>query len=151
MTCWPIFDPIWPIFKLGLDIAKTNILTKFHQNQVTNVASIVKQGFRKIWPGDLVFNPTWPIFELILDIAKTNILIKFHQIWDANLSWWPSFWTDITNIQTSSRYCQNIHTFWPRFINIQSQMWPLECRQEFYKIWQHTSLCIMHLSIIKVP
>ena len=41
---WPgdlPFDPTWPIFDFGLDTYKTNILTKFHQNQVKNVASIV--------------------------------------------------------------------------------------------------------------
>ena len=34
-----VFDPAWPIFELGLDIVKTNILIKFHQNWVANVAS----------------------------------------------------------------------------------------------------------------
>jgi len=41
---WPgdlVFDPTWPIFKLGLDNVKTNILTKFDQNWVANVASRV--------------------------------------------------------------------------------------------------------------
>jgi len=41
---WPgdlVFDPTWPIFELGLDIVKTNILTKFDQNWVANVASSV--------------------------------------------------------------------------------------------------------------
>jgi len=60
-----VFDPTWPIFELGLDIAKTNILIKFHQNRVANLASrLEKKEFPKIWPGDLVFDPTWPIFEL---------------------------------------------------------------------------------------
>jgi len=34
-------------YELCLDIAKTNILTKFHQNQVTNVASRVKTRLSK--------------------------------------------------------------------------------------------------------
>jgi len=41
---WPgdiVFYPTWPIFELGLEIVKTNILTKFHQNRVENVASRV--------------------------------------------------------------------------------------------------------------
>jgi len=41
---WPgdlVFDLTWPIFKLGLDIIKTNLLTKFHQNRAANVASRV--------------------------------------------------------------------------------------------------------------
>ena len=33
-----VLKPTRPIFELGLDIAKTNIPTKFHQNWVTNVA-----------------------------------------------------------------------------------------------------------------
>jgi len=36
-----VFDPTRPIFERGLDIVKTDILTKFHQNWVTNVASSV--------------------------------------------------------------------------------------------------------------
>ena len=35
------FDPTWLIFERGLDIVKTNILTKFHKNPVTNVSSWV--------------------------------------------------------------------------------------------------------------
>ena len=27
-----VFDPTWPIFKCDLDIIKTNILVKFHDN-----------------------------------------------------------------------------------------------------------------------
>jgi len=80
------FDQTRQIFKLGLDIVKTNILIKFHQTRVANVASECKQEFPKIWPGDLVFDLTWPIFELGLEIAKTNILIKFHQNRVANLA-----------------------------------------------------------------
>jgi len=37
---WPgnlVFDPTWPIFELDLDIVKTNILTKFYKNCITNV------------------------------------------------------------------------------------------------------------------
>jgi len=30
-----VFDPTWPIFKFGLDIVKTYILTQFHKNPVT--------------------------------------------------------------------------------------------------------------------
>ena len=41
---WPgdlVFDLTWPILELGLDIMKTNLLTKIHQNQAANVASRV--------------------------------------------------------------------------------------------------------------
>jgi len=36
-----VFDLTCFIFELTLDIVKTNILTKFHKNPVTNVASTV--------------------------------------------------------------------------------------------------------------
>jgi len=36
-----VFNPTLHMFELGLDIVKTNILTKFHQNRVGNVASRV--------------------------------------------------------------------------------------------------------------
>ena len=64
---------------LGLDIVKTNILTKFHQNRVANVASRVLTRLSldlTRWPS---FDQTWLIFELGKDIVKTNILTKFHQ------------------------------------------------------------------------
>ena len=32
-----------------------------------------EQGFKEIWPSDLVFDRTWPIFDFVLDIIKTNI------------------------------------------------------------------------------
>jgi len=73
--------------KYGLDIAKTNILIKFHQNRVANLPFIeCKQEFLKIWPGDLVFDVIQPIFELGLDIVKKNILIKFLQNRVANVA-----------------------------------------------------------------
>jgi len=34
-------DTTWPIFDLGLDIVRTNILTKFLKNHITNVVSTV--------------------------------------------------------------------------------------------------------------
>jgi len=36
-----VFDVTWVIFEFSLDIVNTNILTKFHKNPVTNVASTV--------------------------------------------------------------------------------------------------------------
>jgi len=40
-----VFDTTWPILELGLEIAKTNILIKFHQNRVANLASSVNKNF----------------------------------------------------------------------------------------------------------
>jgi len=76
-TCDLVFDQTWHIFEVCLDIVKTNILTKFNQNRVANVASRVLTIFSKNWPGDLVFDPIWHIFELSLDIVKSNNLTKF--------------------------------------------------------------------------
>ena len=39
-----------------------------------------EQGFKEIWPSDLVFDQTWPILELDQDIIISNILVKFHKI-----------------------------------------------------------------------
>jgi len=73
--------------KYGLDIAKTNILIKFHQNRVANRPFIeCKHEFLKIWPGDLVCDAIRPLFELGLDIVKKNILIKFLQNCVANVA-----------------------------------------------------------------
>ena len=35
-----------------------------------------EQGFKEIWPSDLVFDATWPMFELDWDITKRSILVK---------------------------------------------------------------------------
>ena len=71
-----------------------------------------KQGFLLIWPGDLVFDSKWPSFELDLEIIKTNIWSKIHDDWFKNvtskvltrfsfdLTWWPSFWPQVTQFQT---------------------------------------------------
>ena len=38
-----------------------------------------EQGFKEIWPSDLIFELTWPIFKLDQDIIRTNILVNFHE------------------------------------------------------------------------
>ena len=74
------------------------------------------QGFSLIWPIDLVFDPTWSIFELDLAFIKTNILTNFYDDWMHNvacivfirffyhLTYWPSFWPNMTHIRTWLRY-----------------------------------------------
>ena len=37
-----------------------------------------EQGFKEIWPSDLVFDLTWLAFKLDRDLIKTIILVKFH-------------------------------------------------------------------------
>ena len=88
------------------------------------------QDFSIILSGDLLFDPTWPIFELDRDIEKMIILSKFDEDWTKtvasrvltrffyDLTYWPSFWTDITHIQTWPRYCQDDHSeqVWYRLV-----------------------------------
>ena len=40
-----------------------------------------EQGFKEIWPSDLVFDWTWPIFKCDWDIIQTNIQLKFYEDW----------------------------------------------------------------------
>ncbi|KAH3781507.1 hypothetical protein DPMN_159337 [Dreissena polymorpha] len=70
------------IFELSRGINRTNVLTKFHEDLVINVASRVftRQNLKLPRPlGGHVFPPTGPIFKLIQDIIGTNLLTKFHE------------------------------------------------------------------------
>ena len=40
-----------------------------------------EQGFKEIWPSDLVFELAWPILKLYRDIVKGIILSKFAEEW----------------------------------------------------------------------
>ena len=57
---WPgdlVFDPMWPSFDHDLEINKTNILSKFHDNSFKNVTARVFTSFS----ADLARWPTfWP-------------------------------------------------------------------------------------------
>ena len=47
---WPndlVFDPTWPTFNSGLDVIKMNILTKFHEDRINTVPSVVYSWFYK--------------------------------------------------------------------------------------------------------
>ena len=136
---WPcdlVFDPKWPSFELDLEILKTNILSKIHDDCFKNVTASVNKIFPLTWPGDLVFYPTWPSFELDLEIIKTNILSKTHDDcfknvivrvltrFSADLARWPSFWPQVTQFRTWPRTHQD-KPFWGRFMRIASKMWPL--------------------------
>ena len=75
-------------------------------------------GFSMIWPTDLVLDPMSPIFEL----DKMIVLSKFNEDWTKtvasrvftrffyDLTYWPTFWPDMTNIQSWPRYCQDDHS-----------------------------------------
>ena len=114
---WPgdlVFDPTWPSFKPDLEISKTNILSKIHDDCFKNVTARVLTRFSADlarWPS---FDPKWPSFELDLELIKTNILSKFMMIasklwplecfqgfpliWPGDLVFdpkWPSFELDL--------------------------------------------------------
>ena len=104
------------------------------------------QGFSMIWPTDLVFDPTSPIFKLDWDLVKMIKLRKFDEDWTKtlasrvftrfshDLTYWPSFWPNITNIWTWLRYCQDdlSEQVWWR---LDKKLWSLECSQGFSMIW----------------
>ena len=105
------------------------------------------QGLLTIWPTDLVFDTTAPIFELDRDIVQMIILSKFDDDWTTktvasrvfttffyDLTYWSCFWTDITNIRTWLRYCQDDHSE-QVLMMIGLKLWHLECSQGFSMIW----------------
>ena len=72
---WPddlVFDPRWPSFELDLEIIKTNILSKSHDDYLKHVTARVLTRFSADLPGDLVFDPKWPSFKLDLELIKTK-------------------------------------------------------------------------------
>ncbi|KAH3870046.1 hypothetical protein DPMN_033225 [Dreissena polymorpha] len=100
-----VFQQTGTTFELNQAIIKTNILTndlifigaklltKFHEDGTTNVASRVLTRFcyshkRKNAPplGSHVFQANVTIFELIQDIIETNLLTKFHEDWTINVA-----------------------------------------------------------------
>ncbi|KAH3889835.1 hypothetical protein DPMN_013900 [Dreissena polymorpha] len=81
-----VFQPTNIIFELVQDIIGMNLLTEFHEDQTTNVASRVLTRFyyrhiRKNAPllGSDVFQAKVTIFKLIQDNIGTNLLTKFHE------------------------------------------------------------------------
>ena len=86
LAWWPSFWPQVTQFQPDLEIIKTNILSKIHDDCLKSVTSSVLTIFLLIWPGDLVFYPKWPSFKLYLDFIGANILSKFHQDY---LKLWP--------------------------------------------------------------
>ena len=119
MTKWPSF---WP------DMTHFQTCLRFHRDKHSDHFMIIglkirplecTQGFSTIWPSDPVFDPTQPIFKLVKNFIKTNILIKFHNNPTENvasrayknffqdLTYWPSFWPDLTHFQTRLRFQQD--------------------------------------------
>ncbi|KAH3723798.1 hypothetical protein DPMN_049592 [Dreissena polymorpha] len=69
-----VFSPIWTIFKVVLDINKTNVLTNFHDDWAKIPTSRVKTAPPT---GGHVFQWTGTTFELNQHMIKTNILTNF--------------------------------------------------------------------------
>ena len=110
-----------PSSKLHLEIIKTNILSKIHDDNFKMWPLECQEGFPLIWPSDIVSDSKWPSFELNLEIIKKNILSNIHDDYLKNvtsgvltrfsfdLAWWPSFWPQMTQFQTSPRNHQDKH------------------------------------------
>ena len=72
---WPgdlVSNIKWPIFKLDLEIIKTNILRNVYDDYLKKCDLWSVHSFLLIWPGDLVFDLMWPSFEHDLEIIKTH-------------------------------------------------------------------------------
>ena len=92
-----VFDSKWPSFELDLEITKTNMLCKIHDDCLKNVTT-------RVTPGVPVLND--------LEIIKTNILSNTHDDcfknvtarvltrFYADLARSPSFWPHVTQFQT---------------------------------------------------
>ena len=72
------FDSKWPSFETDLEIIKTTILSKIHDDCFINVTARVLTRFYTDVAGWPSFWLTWHSLELDLEIIKTNILSKFH-------------------------------------------------------------------------
>ncbi|KAH3741165.1 hypothetical protein DPMN_047885 [Dreissena polymorpha] len=79
--CGHVFLPIRTICELILDIYKTNLFTKFHDDWANNMTSLVK-----LHPGSQSIQLTGTIFELNSRIKETNVLTKFHENWAKNVT-----------------------------------------------------------------
>jgi len=65
---WPgdlVFDPTWHIFEFGLDIVKLNILTKFDENRIANLAT-------RVWTRISLDLTWWPSFLLDMTHIQTR-------------------------------------------------------------------------------
>jgi hypothetical protein len=107
------------MFKLDLEIIKTNFQTNLQDTWIKTVATSVNKIFYIFSSGDLVCHPIWPMFKLIRAKTYTSILTKFDDNWVRNVTtrmlirfsqiWavWPSFPPQVTHIRTWPRNHQN--------------------------------------------
>ena len=84
-----VFDPKCPSFKFDLEIIKTYILSKIHDDCLKNVTARVLTRFSFDLAGDLILDSKWPSFKPDLEIIKTNILNNIHNDYFKNVTaWW---------------------------------------------------------------
>ena len=112
---WPsdlVFYHKWPSFQLDLEIIKTNILSKIHDDCFKKVVARVLMKFSTDlarWPSFLPhvtqyrtgpWNHQDKHFEQdswwLLQKVTTRVLTRF----SADLAWWPSFWPQMTQFWT---------------------------------------------------
>ena len=118
---WPSF---WPQVTQFRTWPKNHQDKHFEQDSwwlLKNVTARVLTNILLIWSGDLVLDSKWPSFELDLENTKVNILSKIHNDcfknviprvitrFYADLARWPSFWTQVTQLQTWPRNHQDKH------------------------------------------
>ena len=124
LLIWPsdlVFHPKWPSFKLDLELIKTNILSKIHDDCFKNVTARVLTRFSfdlAWWPSfwsQVTQFRTWP------RIIKANILSNIHDDYFKNvtsrvlsfssdLTWWHSFWPQVTQYRTWPRFHRGKHS-----------------------------------------
>ena len=116
-----IIDPGWPTFKLGLEIIKAYMLTKFHEVPMTNVA------YREVTMLSLYLTH-WPSYWTQMTNVRT--WPRNHQGVHADkISWssddkcglqrghkpvplfdpWPDYWPQMTYVRTWPRNHQGLH------------------------------------------
>ena len=122
LLVWPgdlVFDPTWPSFILDLEIIKTNILSKIHDDCLKNVTARVLTRFSADlarWPSfwlQVTQFQNWPRthqdkhFEH--DDCLKNVTARVLTRFSADLARWPSFWPQVTQFRTWPRNHQDKH------------------------------------------
>ena len=123
------FDPTWPNFELDLEIIKTNILSKIHDDCFKNVTARVLKRFSAdlaqwlsfwlqvtqfwTWPRtrqDKHFEQdSWWLLQKC-DRYSVKVFLWFGIVFTRfsfDLAWWPKFWPQVTQFQTGPRNHQD--------------------------------------------
>ncbi|KAH3882370.1 hypothetical protein DPMN_006306 [Dreissena polymorpha] len=74
-----VFQPTGTIFKLLQYIIGINVLTKFHNDRIINLASRVLLCKNALPPGDHVFKHTGTNFKIVQDFIGKNLLTKYNE------------------------------------------------------------------------